>query len=184
MPLFFRDDADDRLLARIAEGDEAAFRTLMDRHLDRAFGLAQRILGSRSDAEDVVQDAFLKVWDRAESWRPGEAKFSTWLWRVVTNRCLDLHRRPRHEALEAVPEPQDPAEDVVSSIAAGQEERRLKAAMADLPERQRAALALIYETGLSNAQAAEVLGISVGALEQLLVRAKRSLRGRLQEETE
>lgn len=182
MAFFFRDDEDDRLLARIAEGDEGAFAALMDRHVDRALGLARRIVGAPSDAEDVVQDAFLAVWNRAPAWRPGEAKFSTWLWRVVTNRSLDLIRRPRHADIADVAEPEDPAADALALIAAGQDARRLQAEVAALPERQRAALALVYETGVSNAQAADILGISTGALEQLLVRAKRTLRERLQEE--
>jgi RNA polymerase sigma-70 factor, ECF subfamily len=177
-----RDDRDDGLLARIADGDAGAFGRLMDRHVDRAFRLARQILGSRADAEDAVQEAFLKVWRRAEAWRPGEARFSTWLWRVVVNQCLDARRRPGFDPLDAIPEPPDPAPDAVAVLARREDRERLEAAMAELPERQRAALGLVYGAGASNQEAADALGISVGALEQLLVRAKRSLRDRLKEE--
>ena len=99
------DDIDEELLDRLAADDEAAFRLLVERHIDRAFGIALRLLGSRADAEDVVQDTMLKVWTHRGQWQHGRAKFSTWLYRVVTNRCIDLHRRPRTDNVDAVPEP-------------------------------------------------------------------------------
>ncbi len=170
---------DDTLLAAIAGGDAAAFRQLMSRHTDRAFSLAFRITGRRGDAEDVVQDAFLQVWTRARDWQAGRAKFSTWLYRVVVNRCLDLKRRPTTADIEAIEEPADPGIDVVSRIEASQQQVALMAAVAALPERQRAAIALTYTTGLKNAAAAEAMNMSVKAFEGLLVRAKRTLRERL-----
>ena len=100
-------DEDEQLLNRLAENDEAAFRLLVERHIDRAFGTALRIVGNRADAEDVVQDTMLKVWTHRGQWQHGRAKFSTWLYRVVTNRCIDLHRQPRTDNVDAVPEPAD-----------------------------------------------------------------------------
>jgi RNA polymerase sigma-70 factor, ECF subfamily len=170
------DTDDDALLKRIAAGDSTAFAALMRRHVDRAHGLAYRIVGNRSDAEDVVQDAFLKVWTRAGQWRPGTAQFSTWLYRVVFNRCLDLKRRPRSDNLEAMDEIGDGRPDALSGIEAQQDQRRMAAAIAGLPDRQRAAIALTYTTGLANAAAAEVMEISLKAFESLLVRAKKELR--------
>jgi RNA polymerase sigma-70 factor (ECF subfamily) len=173
------DESDDGLLAHIADGDRRAFAVLMDRHLDRAFSLARRVLNNKSDAEDVVQDAFLKVWQKAAQWQPGRAQFSTWLYRVVVNRCLDLKRKPVNAALDNVAEQSDDRPDAYEDIAARQRQAKIAAAVADLPERQRAAIALSYTAGLSNAEAAASMDISVKAFESLLVRAKRELRGRL-----
>jgi len=173
------ESSDDGLLARVAEGDRRAYAQLMDRHIDRAFGLARRVLGNKSDAEDVVQDAFLKVWQKAGQWQPGRAQFSTWLYRVVVNRCLDLKRKPVNAALDNVAEQSDDRPDAYEDIEARQRQARIAAAVAELPERQRTAVALSYTAGLSNAQAAETMEISVKAFESLLVRAKRELRERL-----
>jgi RNA polymerase sigma-70 factor (ECF subfamily) len=173
------ENSDDGLLSRIAEGDRRAFAQLMDRHIDRAHGLAKRVLGNKSDAEDVVQDAFLKVWQKAGQWQPGRAQFSTWLYRVVVNRCLDLKRKPVSTALDNVAEQSDDRPDAYEDIAARQRQAEIAAAVANLPERQRTAVALSYTAGMSNAQAAETMEISVKAFESLLVRAKRELRGRL-----
>lgn len=167
---------DDSLLAAIAAGDAAAFSTLMQRHGDRAFSLAFRITGRRGDAEDVVQDAFIQVWTRARDWQPGRAKFSTWLYRVIVNRCLDLKRKPVAADIDAIEEPVDPTADALTMIERTQQQQALAKAVGDLPERQRAAIALTYTTGLKNAAAAAVMEMSVKAFEALLVRAKRSLR--------
>ena len=173
------ENTDDGLLSQIAEGDRRAFAQLMDRHIDRAHGLAKRVLGNKSDAEDVVQDAFLKVWQKAGQWQPGRAQFSTWLYRVVVNRCLDLKRKPVNAALDHVAEQSDDRPDAYEDIAARQRQARIAATVAGLPERQRTAIALSYTAGMSNAQAAETMEISVKAFESLLVRAKRELRGQL-----
>jgi RNA polymerase sigma-70 factor (ECF subfamily) len=173
------ENSDDGLLSQIAEGDRRAFAQLMDRHIDRAHGLAKRVLGNKSDAEDVVQDAFMKVWQKAGQWQPGRAQFSTWLYRVVVNRCLDLKRKPVNTALDNIAEQSDDRPDAYEDIAARQRQARIAAAVAGLPERQRTAIALSYTAGMSNAQAAETMEISVKAFESLLVRAKRELRGQL-----
>lgn len=96
-------DADAELLDRLAAGDEAAFRALVERHIDRAYAIALRIVGNAADAEDVVQDTMLKVWTHRGRWQHGRAKFSTWLYRVVSNRCIDLRRKPRTENVDVVP---------------------------------------------------------------------------------
>ncbi len=169
-------------MARVATGDRVAFGQLVDRHVDRALRLAQRMLGSRADAEDAVQEVFLKIWRKAERWRAGRAAFSTWLWRIVVNQCLDQRRKPGGVSLEAIAEPADERADQETAIAVAEREAGVAAAVAALPERQRAAIALVYGAGASNAEAAEALGLSVGAVEQLLVRARRSLRAQLIEE--
>lgn len=168
-------------MARVASGDAVAFGRLVDRHVDRALRLAQRLLGVKADAEDAVQEVFLKIWRKAESWRPGRAAFTTWLWRIVVNQCLDAKRKPSTIALDLVAEPADERADQEAAIAAAERDAGVSAAVASLPERQQAAIALIYGAGASNGEAANALGISVGALEQLLVRARRSLRTQLME---
>jgi RNA polymerase sigma-70 factor, ECF subfamily len=169
-------DGDAELLQAIAGGDRAAFDRLSRRHLDRAYGVALRMTGSRADAQDVVQDVFLRLWQRPDAWRPGQAQFSTWLYRVVVNRCLDLKRRPKGTDLDSVEEPQDPDANAEDSLLDAERARALDGAVNQLPERQREAIVLTYTAGLRNAEAASAMEISVKAFEALLVRAKRELR--------
>jgi RNA polymerase sigma-70 factor, ECF subfamily len=171
-----RVDGDAELLQAIAGGDRAAFDRLSRRHLDRAYGVALRMTGSRADAQDVVQDVFLRLWQRPDAWRPGQAQFSTWLYRVVVNRCLDLKRRPKGTDLDSVEEPQDPDANAEDSLLDAERNRALDGAVNQLPERQRAAIVLTYTAGLRNVEAASAMDISVKAFEALLVRAKRELR--------
>ncbi len=174
--------SDDLLMARVAEGSAGAFRALLGRHADRAFAVALRMVQSRADAEDIVQDAFVRVWTNAPRWRAGGPRFSTWLHRVVLNLCLDLHRRRkhrRHDDLDAAVEVADPEPGVEMRLVDEAQRRALAAAVRRLPDRQRTALALTYAGGLSNAEVAEIMEISVGAVESLLVRARRDLRSRV-----
>ena len=170
---------DDALMRAVGQGARDAFAVLMERHLDRTLALATRITGNRNAAEDVAQEAFLRVWKSAGNWQPGRARFTTWLYRVTVNLCLDLRRRPAFAPLELIGDPPDLSEDAVSAIARRQRNALLEREIATLGDRQRTALALCYAGGLSNAEAAEVLEVSVGALEGLLVRARRKLRERL-----
>jgi RNA polymerase sigma-70 factor (ECF subfamily) len=185
-----QDETDDALMARAGRGDKAAFAVLVRRHLARATAIAQRILGNRSDAEEVVQEALLRCWQKAPDWQPagteasgqgsGErAQFATWLYRVLTNLCLDRKRRPQPVELEAAGEMPDTGDDGFASVQHSEQGRRVAAAMAKLPERQRAALALCYYEEMGNIEAAKALDISVGALESLLVRGRRALRDSL-----
>ncbi|MDF1585882.1 sigma-70 family RNA polymerase sigma factor [Marinimicrococcus flavescens] len=175
-------EEEDLLLAAAGRGEGAAFRRLTERHGDRAFSVALRITGRRGDAEDVVQEAFLRAWQHAARWRPGRARFSTWLHRVVVNLCLDRARaaaRERPAPMEAAMELADPAPGAEQRLAQQERERAVLEAVRALPERQRAALALVHAGGLGQAEVAEVLELSVGAVESLLSRARRSLRERL-----
>jgi RNA polymerase sigma-70 factor (ECF subfamily) len=169
-------DEDEELLNRLALNDEAAFRILVERHIDRAFGIALRIIGSRADAEDVAQDTMLKVWTHRGRWQHGRAKFSTWLYRVVTNRCIDLHRRPRTDNVDAVPEPADAQPDVVSTMQRDEVTHMLENAMQRLPEQQRVAVILSYHENMSNGEIAEVMDTTVAAVESLLKRGRQQLR--------
>ena len=175
------DATDEDLMIRIGNGDRVAFGELVRRHLGRAVAVAQRVTGSRGDAEEIAQEAFLRVWTKAPHWRSAEgdfpaARFSTWLHRVVVNLGIDRKRRPTMSALDAAGDPADPADSALRSLEKAQLSRRVAAAVATLPERQRAALALCFYEGLSNREAADILALSPGAIESLLVRARRSLR--------
>ncbi|QLH69841.1 RNA polymerase sigma factor [Rhodopseudomonas palustris] len=175
--MVFDEDAD--LLDRLATDDEAAFRMLVERHIDRAYSIALRILSNAADAEDVVQDTMLKVWTHRGRWQHGRAKFSTWLYRVVSNRCIDLRRKPRTENVEAVPEVADTQPDAVRVIERNELSNLLEAAMQRLPEQQRIAVILSYHENMSNAEIAEVMDTTIAAVESLLKRGRQQLRARL-----
>jgi RNA polymerase sigma-70 factor (ECF subfamily) len=167
--------SDEDLMARIAGGDERAFRLLVQRYIPRALGLARRVLGNEADAEEIVQEAMLRVWINAARWRP-TAAFRTWLYRVVLNLCLNRKRRAPFTALVDIVEPADPAPGPHLELEMRETDRLLAAAIAALPARQSAAIVLTYQEAMSNAEAAAVLGTSVSGIETLLVRAKRALR--------
>ena len=169
------DDSDEALMARVARGDERAFQVLARRHLPAMLGLARRILGSAAEAEDVAQEALMRVWAHAPRWRP-LALFRTWLTRVVVNLCLDRKRRAPWVELEAAGEIVDPAPGAADKAETDERERMVAAAVDKLPARQRTAIMLTYGDGMSNAEVAEVLDTSVSAVETLLVRGKQNLR--------
>ncbi len=171
---------DEALMAKVARGDEVAFRLLSRRHLPAMLGLARRILGNAADAEDVAQEAMLRVWIHAPRWQP-LAAVRTWLTRVVVNLCLDRKRRAPWVALEAAGEIVDPTPGAAEVAEQSGRERALAAAIAELPARQRTAIVLTYTEGMSNAQVAEVLDTSVSAIETLLIRGKQNLRARLRD---
>jgi RNA polymerase sigma-70 factor (ECF subfamily) len=141
-------------------------------------GLARRVLGNAADAEDVAQEAMLRVWTHAPRWQP-LAAFRTWLTRVVVNLCLDRKRRAQWVAIEAAGDIVDPAPSVTEKAEHDEREHLLANAIAELPARQRSAIMLTYSEGMSNAQVAEILDTSVSAVETLLVRGKQNLRARL-----
>jgi len=170
--------SDEELLLRIAKGDASAFRLLAPRYAERAIRLARGITGSEADAEEIVQEAFLRVWVNAPRWRP-QAAFRTWFYRIVFNLALNRRRRAPFLPLEDAGDPADAATGASEAIERDEREQRLAAAIAALPERQRAAIHLTYGEELSNAEAAAVLGTSVSGIESLLVRAKRTLRQKL-----
>ena len=170
----------------VGRNDRRAFARLVERHYGWALGFADRLLGTRHEAEDLVQTAFLRVWQHAARWEPN-AKFSTWLYRVLYNLCMD-QLRVRHatsseplegEFVEALADDAPSGEDSVSSQ---QRDARVRAALDRLPVRQRAALVLCYYEERSQAEASALLGISEGALESLLSRGRATLRKWLQDD--
>lgn len=169
------DMAERALMARVAGGDALAFRQLADRHTPLAHALAWRLLGDAAEAEDVVQEAFVKLWVNAKGWTPTGGGLGGWLRRVTTNACLDRLRRRRFVSDGAVPERADDAPPADAMIDAERRRIAVTAAIRALPDRQRAAIVLTYHEGVSNAEAAAILGMGVKALESLLVRARQAL---------
>ena len=169
-------DEDSELLDKLAAGDEVAFRMLVERHIDRAYAIALRIVGNAADAEDVVQDTMLKIWSHRGRWQHGRAKFSTWLYRVISNRCIDLRRKPRNENVEAVPEVADGQPGAVEIIERNELNGMLELAMQRLPEQQRVAVIFSYHENMSNGEIAQVMDTTVAAVESLLKRGRQQLR--------
>lgn len=167
-------------MADAAAGDSKAFGILTRRHLRRSIALAQRVSGNASDAEEIVQDAFLQIWANADRWRGDGTRFTTWLYRIVVNRAIDYRRRRTFAPLDAADEVVDPAWSAETLVDGRKIGAEVDAAIAALPERQRAALSLCYHEEMTCAEASEVLQVSVSAMESLLVRARRVVRARLQ----
>ncbi|MBU2937438.1 MULTISPECIES: RNA polymerase sigma factor [Pacificibacter] len=178
------DTSDDALLIAFGNGDRLAARVLTDRHAPRVIGYAARLLKDRAEAEDVAQDAMMRLWKIAPEWRTGEAKVTTWLYRVVTNLCTDRLRKKRGTGLDEVAEPEDgkPSQDAV--LMQKQRVAALDAALHTLPDRQREAVVLRHIEGLSNPEIAQVLEIGVEAVESLTARGKRALAKALADQRE
>lgn len=167
---------EEALLAEFAAGDARAARALTDLLAPRVFGLALRMLGAREEAEDVTQEAMLRLWRIAPDWRAGEARISTWLYRVTSNLCTDrLRARRRVLPLDDVADPPDPAPSAVDALQDVARSTALERALAGLPERQRLAVVLRHLEDMSNPDIAEVMDISVEAVESLTARGKRAL---------
>ena len=179
--------SDEHLLAHIANRDEAAFAKLLERHLDRVRAVAWRVLMSHADTDEIAQEVFLKIWRKPESFKQGTAKFSTWLYRVTLNACIDRQRKAKTvplEPFEPVLVDQGPTPEQALSTQQQNLNRskRVAFAIAKLPERQRHAITLSHFENISNIEAAKILNTSVEAVESLLGRARRALKADLAKE--
>lgn len=176
MPLdAMSDESDEVLLVLFANGDTTAARCLTGRLTPRVMAHAYRLLGDHAEAEDITQEAMLRLWKVAPDWRQGEAKASTWLYRVVANLCIDLRRRARGVALESIPEPEDGRASAVEQMQDEARAEALQAALDQLPDRQRQAVVLRHIEGLANPEIAEIMEITTEAVESLTARGKRAL---------
>ena len=174
-------DSDELLMSRVRSGDRQAFAVLVRRHTNRFYAASYRLCGRQDEAEDVVQDAFLKLWDRPDVYDPARgAKFTTWFYRVVTNLTLDrMRKHKKHsgsDVLELLPDKAERQDTILEST---EEQRSIETAIQSLPERQRTALNLCFYEGISNKDAADILGVGVKGLESLLMRAKAGVRDQL-----
>jgi RNA polymerase sigma-70 factor (ECF subfamily) len=177
-----RPDPDEVLVGRIAAGDEQALREIVRRHAGRLTALALRFSRETAGADDIVQETFWTLWRHAARWKPGGAPFSAWLTRVAVNRAIDFDRRRRVRrffGLEEASEVTDPAIGAEERLAKHSDLAAVAADIRALPSRQRVAILLAAGGDRSNADIAAIMGLSLGATEQLLVRARRTLRNRL-----
>jgi len=170
---------EEQLVAWSASGDRRAFDELVLRYGPYALRVAARIVQNRALAEDVAQEAFVRCWSQIHRFDPRQARFTTWLYRIVVNLCIDLKRRPEPEPLPEDFDRIDAGADAEEMMEYSERDTLLARALSDLPMRQRAALTLVYDQGLSGAEAARVLGSTVKAVERLLARARAYLRIRL-----
>lgn len=169
------DVSDEALLVLYANGDPWAARALTLRLAPRLLGFAARMLADRTEAEDVTQEAMLRLWRMAPDWRQGGTGVSTWLYRVASNLCLDRLRKSRPRGLEDVAEPEDAAPGVVARLIEADRMQALDRALAALPDRQRQAIVLRHIEGLTNPEIAAVMDIGVEAVESLVARGKKGL---------
>ena len=169
------DVSDEALLVLYANGDPGAARALTLRLTSRVLGFAARMLSDRTEAEDVAQEAMLRLWRMAPDWQQGEARVATWLYRVASNLCLDRLRRSRPRGLGDVAEPEDTTPGVVARRIKADRVLALDGALAALPDRQRQAVVLRHIEGLSNPEIAAVMDIGVEAVESLVARGKKGL---------
>ncbi|SMX37274.1 ECF RNA polymerase sigma factor SigW [Octadecabacter ascidiaceicola] len=171
-------DAD--LLAAFAGGDRNAALTLTHRLTPRLMGQAYRMLGNRAEAEDVTQDAMMRLWRIAPDWDADRALVTTWLYRVVANLCTDrLRKSGRGVALDAIEEPADEAQSAADNMQDAARATALHDALADLPERQAQAVALRHLEELGNPEIANIMDTNVRTVESLIARGKRALIARL-----
>ncbi len=173
--------SDEALIENIANQDTEAFQELIERYQSLVFNTAYRFVGNVHDAEDLAQEAFLRVFKNAERYVPS-AKFKTWLSRIVTNLCLDFLKKKKPVLLEEesfldIPSPGlRPSQE----LELNERQRILQQAVQCLKETQRMALVLHHYECLKYEEIAQVMGCSVKAVESLLVRAKKALRERLE----
>lgn len=170
--------SDHALMTAFAAGDRSAARDLSSRLAPKAYAVAFRMLGNGADAEDVTQEAMLRLWKAAPQWdQNGEAQPMTWLYRVVSNLCIDRLRRTKGRTadLADVPESADETPSAVDQMIAADRQMALQAALAELPDRQRQAVVLRHIENLSNPEIAGVMDVGVEAVESLTARGKRAL---------
>lgn len=172
------DISDEELVRRISEGDHGAFAQLVERHSKLFFTAAFRMVNNSEEAEDIVQDAYIKLWQKPQSFDPSKGvKFTTWFYRVVTNLAIDATRKRKPQTNPDVLDVMaDKAPLADEQLSENDQQVVLEEAIQRLPERQRAALNLCFYEGLSNKEAAEILDVGIKALESLLMRAKKALK--------
>ena len=169
-------------MLEVVSGNHAAYGVLVKRHTQHFFALAYRSVANQADAQDIVQDAFIKLWQKPRSYRREQAQFTTWFYRVIINACNDYWRK-QSRATQAQQKLSDNMPPPIKSEQTTLEDKQTNAwqtqaleyGIANLPEAQRNALNLVVYAELPQKQVAQILGVSVKAVESLLVRAKKSL---------
>lgn len=178
--------SDEMLMKRVAKGDAAAFRTIVDAHLNAITTFTYRIVHNHAEAEDIAQETFLRVWQKAGNYKP-TARLATWIHAIAKNLAIDRlrkkGRRGAHVELDAERDAAPKSNRPSRLLERKAQQLSVEQAIASLPERQRMAVVLWHEQGLSNPEIASVLQCSVEAVESLLARGRRGLRTLLESAT-
>ncbi|MFK7865275.1 MAG: sigma-70 family RNA polymerase sigma factor [Pseudohongiellaceae bacterium] len=174
---------EEELMKAICSGNQTAYQTVVKQHLPSISHYAFRLLGNSKDTEDIAQETFLKLWTNATSWNPKKAKLSTWLHRITHNLCIDYLRKHGRLQTQANFDEADEEKLIEPHIKDTEREKlqTLSLALNQLPENQRSAIMLCTMQNFSNQEAADIMSVSVKALESTLARARRSLRVIIQE---
>ena len=175
-----KDLTDEELMKLVVEKNGDAYSEIVRRHTDRYYALSYRMLSEREGAEDVVQDSFLMLWNSPEKWDASmNVKFTTWFYRVVVNACLDQKKKVKYTVPEDDFELESPGRSQEEASELKSTKDKVEALIQELPESQQTALALCFYEGVSQKEASMIMGISIKALESLLMRAKSTLRKKL-----
>ncbi|MGC6534360.1 MAG: sigma-70 family RNA polymerase sigma factor [Parvibaculales bacterium] len=179
-PMTHNDLSDDELLALIGQGQQKAGAILVERHLSYVLHICRRKLGHEAEAEEAAQDVFTSVWKNAANWQPGQAKVSTWLYRIAVNRCIDILRRRRPTTdIAAIAEPADERADIEKAAQVSDRNRLIQNALTALTDDQQQAIELVYFKEMKQRDAAELMGVTLAALESILRRARSGLHQQL-----
>ena len=171
------DISEEDLVEQLVSGNEDAYRKLLDRHLPSLTGYVMRMMSSNSaDAEDILQETFLRLWTHGRRYDPKVSKLSTWLHNIAHNLCIDYFRKNNRIVLEEQPEELTDQDAHLENLANLENAAQIERCMMQLPERQRSAIIMCHYQGMSNKDAAVILGTSVEALESLMARGRRKMR--------
>lgn len=180
MDSYFTSLSDESLIRRIQERNHDAFSELVFRHSKRFYSIAYRMLSNKNEAEDIVQEAFLKLWDKPDLWdKTRQTKFTTWFYRIITNLCLDYNKKKKPMSLSEDSPIADKKPEEDDLLELHQKQAMLESFIRKLPERQQLALNLCFYEGLSNKEAAEIIDVKVKALQSLIMRAKTTLKEKI-----
>ncbi len=170
---------DEALMRAIRSGDAQAYEAAVRLHMRPISHYAYRMLGGRQDVEDITQETLLKLWTHADTWQPGKASVSTWLHRIAHNLCIDALRKDRSGLTGELTEEIEGQDDPAKAPTRDARLQALNTAIGALPDRQRSALILSHYQGFSNREIAQMMDITVDALESILARARRGLKAQL-----
>jgi RNA polymerase sigma-70 factor (ECF subfamily) len=172
-------DSDEELMALVAAGDNGAFRRLMARHMGRAIRVAETVVRGSAEADDIAQEAFIRIWRNAASFDPRVARFTTWMHRIVVNLAIDRKRRNGGSHAPVPEDLPDTQPSALEELVAAEQQSAVQGALGALPDRQRAAIALFHFEGLSGRDSALAMNLSESAFESLLTRARSALKQRV-----
>lgn len=163
-------------MLRVQQRDEAAFEILVHRHTQAIHTFVFRLIGDRVESEDLTQETFLRMWQRASKWVPGSVKFTTWLHQIARNLCIDEFRKAQSKKRTASVEAYDNQDSSLDRLAQLDQTAAVRKVLSELPERQRTALVLCQVQGWSQQAAAQVVGTTTDGIQALIARARRTLR--------